>query len=167
MSITFNADEVFKMAERAEDNAARFYRRAAELHAGSGADIAFLEDMAGMEDAHRELFASMRVELSESMSEPTAADPYVEAHMYLQEMADTHVGEGNPAATEALSGDESLEQVIRTGIDGEQKAVTFYLGIRDMVPEKLGRDKIDAVISEERHHIAVLARELMKIRQSA
>ncbi len=159
MGITFNADEIFRMAEQAEANAARFYRRAAQLHGGADRDVAFLERMAEMEDAHRETFASMRVALAERLREATAADPDGEAALYLQHVADTH-GEGDTSATEALTGTESLEDLLRTGVRKEEEAVAFYERMRDLVPEKLGRRKIDTIIAEERHHADILAAEL-------
>ena len=51
MSITFNADEIFEMAEQIERNGAKFYREAAEN--ASDADVKeMLLSMAAMEDGH-------------------------------------------------------------------------------------------------------------------
>jgi rubrerythrin len=113
-----------------------------------------------MEDEHRSTFAAMRSELSGRMKEDTAYDPYLEAGMYLTAMADTHGGEGAPTAAAALTGDESLADILRTAVQLEERSIVFYLGIRDMVPEKLGKDKIDAIIAEEKNHIVVLAAKL-------
>ena len=163
MGITFNAEEVLKMAERTEANGAAFYRRAAELRPASERETADkLRALAAMEEEHEQTFAAMRAELPERMREDTAADPYMEAGMYLGNMADKHGGEGSPSAAEALTGEESVEQVLRTAIGLEEKSIVFYLGLKDMVPAKLGRDRIDAIIDEEKGHIVVLAGELKK-----
>jgi rubrerythrin len=165
MGITFNADEVFEMAERIEANGAAFYRRAAELHGGTGdADAAFFRRLADMEEQHRRTFASMRGELTDRMREETAADPYLEASLYLQQLGNSHGGEGTPSATAALTGQESVGEVLRTAIGLEQESIAFYHGLKDMVPPRLGRDKVDAIIAEEKHHVADLARELKRIR---
>jgi rubrerythrin len=157
MSIRFNADEVFEMAERIEINGAKFYRRAAELK--GKADKAagdLLLKLAKMEDQHRQIFSAMRKELPEDLRERTEFDPYLEANLYLGTMADAHPGEGAPSAAAALTGQETFPQIVRIAIDLEGKSIVFYLGLRDMVPEKLGKGRIDAIIAEEKQHIVTL-----------
>jgi len=54
MSTRLNANEVFLMAERMEQNAAAFYRRAAELNP-SEHNKRFLHKVAHMEDGHKQM----------------------------------------------------------------------------------------------------------------
>ena len=163
MAITFNADEILKMAERAEANGAAFYRRAAELRPSGETEIAtrFCQ-LAEMEDGHQKLFAAMRKDLPDRMREETAADPYMEAKLFLNTMADRHGGEGSPSVVDSLTGEESIEQILQTAIGLEETSIMFYIGLKDMVPTKLGKDHIDEIIGEEKGHIAVLAEELKK-----
>jgi rubrerythrin len=42
----------------------------------------------------------------------------------------------------------------------EQRAIMFYLELKEMVPANRGRDQIDRIVAEERSHIVVLAEEL-------
>ena len=165
MAIVFNADEVFAMAEKMEENGAAFYRRAAELHGGTkGADADLLLRLASMEDQHRLTFASMRAELDDRMREDTAADPYMEASLYLNALTDSADGEGTISATDALTGEETMEDILRKAVELEQGSIVFYGGMKDMVPAKLGKDKIDAIIAEEKHHVTILMGELKKVR---
>jgi rubrerythrin len=157
MTIRFNADEVFEMAERIEINGAKFYRRAAELKGKQDeAAVELLLRLAKMEDQHRQTFAAMRKDLPGAVREETAFDPYLDANLYLAAMADGHPGEGAPSAADALTGKETVPQILRTAVDLEGKSIVFYVGIRDMVPEKLGKDRIDAIIAEEKQHIVAL-----------
>jgi len=161
MGIRFSADEVLKMAERTEANGAAFYRRAAELRAGTDAAVVeTFKRLAEMEDDHERTFAEMRAGLPNRMREPMAADPYMEAHFYLSTMADQHGGEGHPSAAAAMTGQESLPDLLRTAIGLEEKSIAFYLGLRDMVSDRQGKDRVDAIIDEEKSHIAILAGEL-------
>jgi len=57
-----------------------------------------------------------------------------------------------------------MEDILRIAIGLEGKSIMFYLGIKDMVPEKLGSTKVDAIIAEEKSHIVVLAAELRKLK---
>jgi rubrerythrin len=168
MGIQFNADEVFRLAETIETNAAAFYRRAAELRGESeGADVEIFFRLAAMEEGHRVTFAAMRDELTDRMRDETASDPYLEAHLYVQELGDSHGGEGTKSATASLTGNETVEEILLTAIDLEHKSIAFYVGMQDMVPPKLGRDRIVEIIAEEKDHVAALAGELRNVRGNA
>jgi len=164
MSIRFNADEVLAMAEQIETDGALFYRRAAKMHSGK-IRVSFL-NLASMEDDHKATFSSMRKKLSGKLKEGTASDPYLEAELYLQSIASSHGGEGAKTVADVLTGRESVEEILRTAIGLEEKSVVFYLGLREMVPVKLGRDLVDGIIAEEKSHIVTLAAELKKINRS-
>ncbi len=162
MPIRFSAQDVFQMAEKIEANGAAFYRRAAELQPGSGG---LLNKLAGMEDVHKAIFADMRSKLSAAEKEPTAYDPNDEALLYLGTMADFHGGEGSPDAAAALTGKETMEEILKIAIGLEKKSILFYLGMKDMVPAKLGLDKIDHIIAEEKKHVVTLSQELNTVRK--
>jgi len=85
MGITFNADEIFEMAEEIERNGAKYYREAAEK-ATDKKTKQILLDMAAMEDEHLEIFVEMRKELSGREKEPMIFDPDNQAAKYLQVM---------------------------------------------------------------------------------
>jgi len=161
MSIRFNADEVLKMAEEIEVNGAKFYRRAAALHKKHAA---FLQKLAKMEDQHKAVFSLMRAKLPETMKEDTAFDPYMEASLYLNSMADSHGGEGAPSAAESLSGKESMEDILLMAVGLEEKSIAFYVGAMDMVPKNLGKAQVQDIITEEKNHVAALVAELKKLR---
>ncbi|MBT8356834.1 MAG: rubrerythrin, partial [Deltaproteobacteria bacterium] len=61
-------------------------------------------------------------------------------------------------------GQETMEEIITTAIGLEKDSILFYLGLRDLVPPKFGRDKIDDIIREERKHIVQLTYLLRKIK---
>lgn len=159
MSITFNADEVFEMAEEIERNGARFYREAASKAPDRGIKEMFL-GMASMEDGHLRTFQEMRKSLTEREKGETAFDPYNEATLYLQALADSKGFEGMKSPTQKLTGRESVRELLETAIGAEQNSVLYYVGLKDLVPAEAGRDKIEAIIREEVRHIADLRRRL-------
>jgi rubrerythrin len=163
MSISFNADEVFEMAEEIERNGAKFYRKAAS-NAADPAVAKMLNDMAVMEDGHLAAFAIMRTQLSGSQAEQITFDPDGEAAMYLQSMADFHGFEGKVSIDEELTGNETPEQILNIAITAEKESVAFYAGIRDLVSEKAGKDKVDDVIREEMQHVVMLTKCLMELK---
>ncbi len=155
MAMKFNADEVLEMAVRIENDGAAFYRTAAEKKKNAES-VDFLNDLAAMEDVHAETFSAMKSELTEEEKSGQAYDPMNEVALYLEAMADSHGGEGAPKAAEALTGDESMKEILDIAIGLEKESILFYLGLKDMVPERLGKSKLDNIIAEERSHIVTL-----------
>ena len=145
MGIKFNANEVLQMAITIEENGAAFYRKAAESKKDS-ASTDFLLSLADMEDGHAETFKALRAGLSDDEKGETAYDPMNEAVLYLEAMADSHGGEGDPPAAEKLTGKESLADILNIAIGLEKESILFYLGLKEMVPERLGRTRLDDIV---------------------
>jgi rubrerythrin len=163
MGITFSAGEVFEMAEEIERNGAKFYRIAAE-RVSNESEKAMLLDMAEMEDGHLRTFESMRKELSEVEEEVTIFDPDNEAALYLQAMADAKGCEGKISVGQELTGNESIREILEIAVRSEKESVLFYVGLKDLVPAKAGRDKIEKIITEEVRHITTLLEQLRALR---
>ena len=162
MSTYFNADEIFEMAEQIERNGAKFYRRAAEgVEEPQSREL--LLRLAEMEDKHQKTFAAMRADMLKEGQVSTVDpvfDPEGEAALYLRAMADGHVFNMRVDPSERLTGEETMEDILKTAIGLEKDSIVFYLGINEMVPERLGKGRVDDVIKEEMSHITILNREL-------
>lgn len=167
MSIYFNADEIFEMAEQIERNGAKFYRRAAEgVEASQGQQL--LLDLAVMEDEHEKTFAAMRADMLKQGQAATVDptfDPDGQAGLYLRAMADGHVFDMKVDPSERLTGKETMEDVLQTAIGLEKDSIIFYLGMKEMVPKRLGQDRIDSIIKEEMVHVSTLSKELGALKQ--
>lgn len=157
MAYEFNANEIFEMAIRIEENGAQFYRKAAEFQSDEE-NRRGLEKLAAMEETHKATFEKMRKDLSAAEKTTTVFDPKNESSQYLAAMADTHGGEGSPAAADRLTGKESMNEIVDIALDLEKESILFYLGLKDLVPAQYGQDKLDKIIDEERRHIIQLNR---------
>lgn len=164
MSIQFNADEIFEMAEEIERNGVRFYRRAAENARESRTRERLLE-LASMEEDHEKIFASLRKESSEQEWAALAYDPEGEVALYLRAMAGGKVFDVKSDPTKRLTGKETMEEILQIAIGLEKDSIVFYLGVKEMVPERLGKDKIGDIIKEEMSHITTLTEELATLSQ--
>jgi len=160
VSITFNADEIFEMAEEIERRGAAFYREAA-AKAKDAPTQKFLSGLAAMEDGHLIIFQGMRKDLSAADKAVAAFDPYNEATMYLQVMADAKGFEGKISPSLRLSGKETLSDVLNIAINAERNSVVFYVGLKTLVHTEQGRRQIEKIIGEEMGHIATLQKKLM------
>jgi rubrerythrin len=163
MATGFNADEVLEMAIRIEENGAAFYRKAAGLQSNPE-NRDFFENLAAMEDGHKATFIEIQKTLTDKEKGGKVFDPEDELSLYLASMADTHGGEGSPSAANALTGTETMEEVLTTAIELEKESVLFYLGIKDIVSAGHGLERIDDIIREERGHIAQLTSLLGKVK---
>jgi len=159
MGITFNADEIFEIAEQIERNGAKFYRQAAG-HVSEGGSRDLLLRLAEWEDGHETFFHTLREDLSKAEATPTVYDPEGEAAAYLQAYADGHVFDLKTAPADLLTGTETLAEILQTAIGLERDSIAFYLGIRDWVPANLGKDRVEEIIREEMSHVVYLNGEL-------
>ena len=162
MGVHFNADEVFAMAVKIEENAAAFYHRAAHLSKGKQI-IDTLENLAKMEEGHKRIYTEMRAGLKEQEKQELSYDPNNEAVLYLNAMADAHGGEGSPDVAGSLTGNESLKEIVGIALNLEKNSILYYVGLIDLVPERLGKDKINRIINEEKKHVVLLSQLLAKM----
>jgi rubrerythrin len=162
MSITFNADEIFEMAEEIERNGVKFYRKAAK-GAFDKQSTQLLLDLADVEEGHLQTFQQMRKQLSDQEKTDTVYDPDDQAAAYLQTMADAHGYEGKKSPDEELSGNETLKEILEIALNAEKESVVFYFGLKSAVPAKAGRDKVEAIILEELGHINILFNKLKSL----
>ncbi|THB81810.1 MAG: rubrerythrin [Desulfobacteraceae bacterium] len=155
MAYDFTANDIFEIAIQLEKNGAAFYREAAE-QTDHAEHKEFLLELAAMEDDHEQTFAALQKDLSESETFSRVFDPDDENAMYLKSLADMRVF----SEKETPSGD--FKTIMRSAIQAEKDSIVFYLGIKEMVPEKSGKSRIDDIIKEEMDHIRILARKMVE-----
>lgn len=155
MAYDFNADEIFVMAEQLERNGAEFYRKSAESVADADSRE-LLNDLARMEDEHEKTFKALHAELTEKEKETTVFDPEGEAVLYLRALADSRV------FFEKKMDVSSMEGILKAAIEAEKDSIVFYVGIKDAVPEHLGKGRIEKIINEEMGHIRLLTSKLVR-----
>ena len=167
MPFDFNADEIFEMAEQIEINGANFYREMADNISELSIRRLFL-DLAAMEDIHKKVFAEMRANLSDQDRESALFDPEGESAQYLRALADLRVFsqgvEERFTFPDGLAETEKYRKVFWAAIDREKESIVFYSGLKGLVPEKLGKDKIDDLIQEEMKHLRILSNKLTALK---
>jgi rubrerythrin len=159
MSITFNAFEIFEMAEQIERNGVKFYRKAADGISDEDTRQALL-DLADMEAEHEETFANMRKQISYKERELITFDPENEIALYLQAIANGHVFDLEKDLSQQLTGKETAADILKMAIEAEKDSIVFYVGLKDFVPVKASKDKVEDIIKEELGHVAELSEKL-------
>ncbi len=153
MSMNFNADEVFEMALQIERNGANFYRRVAEFAANAKT---ILLELAAMEDDHFQTFSKMRAALTEEERKEMTYDPYDELPLYLRALADKNVFDTKTDPSQRLTGKENIEDILRFALGMEKDSIVFYLGLQDLIPARLGGDRLKDIVKEEMGHVSTL-----------
>ena len=156
MVYDFTADDVFEMAEQLERNGAKFYRTAAE-NVSDPKYKELLIELAAMEDEHEKTFASLRADLTKAEKTTTVFDPEDESALYLRALADTRVFFKKKIDI------SSMKEILKAAIVAEKDSIVFYLGLKDFVPDQLGKNRLDTIIREEMGHIRILSKELISL----
>jgi len=118
MTRTFNAFEVFEIAEQIERNGAAFYRRASGLFEEPTLTEMFLE-LAEWEVRHEEVFANMRKHLSEQDPELRTFE-IEDAPLDAKAMAGLAAFGISPDPTEQLTGNETKQDILRMALQKEK-----------------------------------------------
>ncbi len=160
--IVFNANEIFQIAEQIERNGVKFYRKAADMAPNPECSKLF-EGLAEMEDDHEKTFAAMRADLADKDKTEITFDPDSEEGLYLQAAAEGKVFDVNADPSRDISDRQTPQQVLQKALGLEKDSIVFYLGVKPMVPENLGKDKIDDIIQQEMGHITVLSNKLAEL----
>lgn len=114
----------------------------------------FLSDLAAMEDDHEKTFSDMRKDLEKEETFLTTFDPESENAQYLKALADSRV------FTDTKKTGTTMKEILSSAIQAEKDSIAFYLGMKELIPEKYGKSKIDDIIKEEMSHIRILASKL-------
>jgi rubrerythrin len=160
MSNGFNADEIFEMALEFERQGVRFYTKASEMFDDPEIKSRLVR-LAAMEAEHEQIFSAMRGRLVDHEGYGHMFDPDGIAASYLRALTGGEVFD----ATAPLTGRETLADILKKGIEAEKNSVVFYTGVRGVVPENLGRDKVDKIIEEEMSHIVILSDKLSSLKK--
>jgi rubrerythrin len=159
MSEKFNAKEIFEIAEQIERNGSKFYRNAENKYEKEGIKNLLLE-LAEMEDDHEKTFQHMKNEYLKNEQDYDYYDPDNESAAYMAALANGYVFDLKADPVALLSRTHDIKDVLRKAIELERDSIIFYLGVREIVPADLGRDKIDEIIDEEKKHIVLLTDKL-------
>jgi len=158
MTVTFNAFEVFEIAEQIERNGINFYIRAAELFDDPDTCQMFLR-LAEWEREHERLFVRMKQKLSEQDRQEITLEPD-DLLPDPRVMAGLAVFGIRSKPAEELRGRQNRTDVMRRAVEKEKDSIVFYHGLKEFVPAKADKEKIDDIIKEEMKHIVILDQSL-------
>ena len=159
MAITFNADEIFEIAEQIERNGQKFYSTSAQRVSEPTAK-SVLTDLANMEAEHLKIFQNLHAKLDAQAREELTWDPDGEAVAYLRAAADSHIFNTAKDPSSLLPDKAGAREILELALQFEKDTVVYFLGVADMVPERLGKAEVLGLAKQEQGHIALIQRTL-------
>ena len=162
MALTFNADEIFTIAEQIERNGQKFYNSATQKVSEAGAKKV-LANLAKMEVEHLETFQKLHAKLNEAAKEELTWDPDGDAAAYLQAAADSHIFKSTTDPMSLLGDNAGTREILELALQFEKDSVIYFLGVSDMVPERLGKTDVMGLAKQEQAHIALIQRTLSQL----
>ena len=163
MTTDFNADEIFQLGIQIETNGKQFYETVAKNTLDRSVKGLF-SDLSKWESEHQVLFENLRKALPDSAKREILFDPQGELSLYLQAMAESHVFVKNEDIHGLASKCKTPQEALDLAIVFEKDSVVFFTTMKRVVPEYLGKEKIDLLISEEIKHIFILTQKKRKLK---
>jgi rubrerythrin len=163
MSIDFNADEIFQLGIQIETNGKQFYETVAKNTEDPSVKGLFSE-LSKWESQHQQLFENLRKALPDSAKREILFDPQGEFALYLQAMAESHVFIKNKDIYGLTSKCKTPQEALDLAITFEKDSVVLFTTMKKVVPDHLGKDKIDLLINEEIKHISILTQKRQELK---
>ena len=57
-----------------------------------------------------------------------------------------------------------MEDILNIALGLERDSIAFYTGIREAVPDELGKDKIKNILTEEMGHVRLLTKKIESLK---
>ena len=162
MAMKVSLGEVFDAAIQIERRGYDFYRKAAK----ATSDKVFQKELAAlskMEKGHAAVFTKLKEELAGGKKETKQSASSKEAARYLEAFAAGTVFNITDDASLALSELPTVHDILIFAIGRERDSILFYVGMREMISDKSGIEKISRIIKEEMDHVALLNRKLQAL----
>jgi rubrerythrin len=159
MDKRFSVFEILEVAERIENNAARFYLKASELY-----DDSQLRDiyhkLANWRAKHEKILTQRRKDYSDKTGALGTFDPDDYVLSNPEVMAGlTWLGSKSEPAKE-LTGHETKTEILHDAVKRADEAITFYAGLKDFARDPEGERAIDKIIEDEKQNIRLLNEQL-------
>ena len=152
------ADDVLKVAEKMERDAARFYRRAAGTCDDPKLCKLYVE-LARWERQHVLVFADMREHLSERSAD-SGRFTLDEADQSSTELPLPLVFDGHDSRMADRSDGQTKADVLRIAIRKEEDTISYYAGLKKFGLGHNDTQVIKAMIREEEQHVRILTQSL-------
>ena len=155
MDTEFGVLEVLKIAERLEHNGRQFYTKMAKLFIEMRCRN-LCEDLANFRAGREIMLARQRKQFHEQKAGFLPGDTYDYFRNHPDVIADLSIFADKFYPHHALTGHESLSEIVKDAVNRTREAVIFYRGLKDFARNQETRALINQFIEEEIRYICTL-----------
>ncbi|MBD3420448.1 MAG: rubrerythrin [Chitinivibrionales bacterium] len=155
MALAYNAHEIYQIGIGIEENGKKFYDTACLLSDDEDAQKLFSE-LAAWENTHITLFTELQNALAEHDGKTELFDPDQETLKYLKAAADSHVFVQSIDVEKLVRDCDNPIDILKLALRFEKDSVVVYSTMKDIVPETMGKSRIDRLIREEIMHVSFI-----------
>ena len=149
--MTYSLNEILDIAIGIEDSGIEFYTTCADRFKNDSMKEIFLF-LAKEEINHKHTFEKIRENAAKESGNFTE-----DYYLYLKAIGGGHIFKNKISVTDIIKNMKSPAEAVNKAFQDEKESILFYLGLKDMVPPKYGKDKVEQIIREERKHVIQLS----------
>jgi rubrerythrin len=150
----YTIEEVIEQAIQTEILGNQFYSGMAEKFKDNAALTSLFDDLAAKELKHKATFIELK-----AAAPTTEPENWDEVSMYLRAMVESEFFLGKHKALPSMPAITTVADAVRFAIGFEKDTLLYFIGLRDVVPQRV---IVDAIINEEKSHIRDLAAFLVR-----
>jgi len=155
MNSEINAEILLTMAEKIENNGARFYQHA--LNVIKNQEVyREIEKLAEMEIEHGKIFSEKKCQSLACNTDSILQVQNYTIENFFKTIQDKRIFDLDALFSRIMSGDETIEDTISIAITLEKDSIVFYSGLVNFLADKSIQDTLNQIIREEISHLSVL-----------
>lgn len=159
----YNAEDIYSIGVEVEKNGQAFYAEAAKI-AKDEDSKKLLEELASWELGHVSLFDELKNDLPDAVrSGEDMFDIDNDVAKYFKAAADSHVFKKGVDIKKLLGEINDTLGVFKMALRFEKDSVVLYQGMKNMVSESMGKDKVDKLIEEEMIHVSMMQERISQL----
>jgi rubrerythrin len=162
MAIVYNTREIFEIGVQIEKNGRAFYAAAAEKSDDQDTKQ-FLLSLSEWESEHVAIFTDLLRQIDSESTIEQEKDLDDQFHQYLKAAADSHIFVRVEDSTTLLAKSASPLDILTHALQFEKDSVVLYTAMKELVPQSMGKEKVNALIYEEMRHVALIGDQIAQL----
>lgn len=160
----YNAEDIYNIGVEVEKNGQAFYAEAAKV-AKDEDSKKLLEELANWELGHVSLFDELKNELpSDVRSGEDLFDIDNDVAKYFKAAADSHVFKKGVDIKKMVNEINDTLGIFKMALRFEKDSVVLYQGMKNLVSESMGKNKVDKLIDEEMIHVSMMQERIAQLK---
>lgn len=153
MSTLFNAQEIFDIAIRIEENGHAFYNEAL-AKIDNPALKSELAQLAAWEDGHIAIMKKLKTQMTDDSANTDFYNPEEDAALYIRSIADSHIFIANQDTATLTDKCQTPRDILDLALQFEKDSVTYYASLKEGLLNQESKEAINTILHEELAHVA-------------